>query len=431
MKRTSFLLVAAALALAPTAWIVTPALAAPPTGACTGNVEPAHPVIAEQPWAQRLLDLKRVWPHSTGAGTLVAVIDSGVDVDHPQLAGKVLPGRDFFLVGSLPGNFDCTSHGTAVASIVDASQVAGVGFAGVAPDARVLPVRVTDRSLNDGGEPTPIDPDAVGKGIRYAADEGAKVINLSLSGYGDYPVIRDAVRYAQSKDALIVAAAGNRQENAPGSASYPAAYEGVLGVGAIDISGARDSGSQVGGFVDLVAPGKDVVAAARVAGHEYWDGTSFAAPFVSGAAALVRSAWPKLTAPQVAQRLVATASLARGGQGSPAYGAGVVDPYRAVTEGLSGTPDVMPAVRIPPVDLAAVHEQQWWSLAGTHAKLVAAAVGLGIALAAFVAWVAVRGRRRRWSAARTTPPLSEVVREEPPEQMFLFPKPEIERQTTG
>jgi type VII secretion-associated serine protease mycosin len=423
--------IVALLALVPALLALTtsPAQAAPPPAGACSNADPAHAVIAQQPWAQQLLDPKRVWPHSTGAGVLVAVVDSGVDSDHPQLSapGKVLPGRDFFYAGNLPGDYDCVSHGTAVASIIAADPVAGVGFAGIAPGAQILPVRVTDRSLNDGGEPQPIDPDAVGKGIRYAADQGAKVINLSLSGYSDLPAVRDAVSYAESKDALIVAAVGNRQQNAAGTASFPAGYDGVLGVGSIDIAGARDDSSQIGPYVDLMAPGKGVVAATRVAGHDYWEGTSFAAPFVAGAAALVRAAWPGLTAPQVAQRLIATASLARGGAGSQEYGAGVVDPYRAVTEGLAGAPAVMPAVPPQAIDLAAEREHSWWAQAGAKAELLAGVLVLVLLLALIFALVARRGRGRRWRAGRSAPRLITATREEPPEQMFLFPPPAVER----
>ncbi|MFD2467648.1 type VII secretion-associated serine protease mycosin [Amycolatopsis silviterrae] len=402
--------------------------AAPPAGVCA-HADPAHSPVVQEPWAQQLLGPKRVWPSTTGAGVLVAVVDSGVDADHPQLSapGKVLPGRDFFFAGELPGDFDCASHGTAVASIIAADPASGIGFSGIAPGARILPVRVTDRSLNDSGEPQPIAPEAVGAGLRYAADQGAKVINLSLSGYGDLPPIRDAVAYAQSKDALIVAAAGNRQESAAGSASFPASYPGVLGVGSIDIAGARDDSSQIGPYVDLMAPGKGVVGATRVGGHDYWEGTSFAAPFVAGTAALVRAAWPSLTAQQVAQRLIATADVARGGAGSPAYGAGVVDPYRAVTEGLSGTPQALPAVPPQAVDVAAQQEHAWWARTGASAKLVAGALVLAILLAVLGAAVAVRGRRRRWRAGRSAAKPRALVREEPPEEMFLFPPPAVER----
>jgi type VII secretion-associated serine protease mycosin len=412
---TAALLVAVAIGLPGTA------AAAPPAGACRGEPEPARDVVTQLPWAQQLLDLNRTWPHSTGAGVTVAVVDSGVDADHPQLQGKVLPGADFFLVGDLPGNFDCVSHGTAAASIIAASPVAGVGFRGVAPDARVLPVRVTDRELNDSGSATPINPGVVADGIRYAADSGARVINLSLSGYGDFPAIRDAVTYAQARDVLVVAAVGNRADQGP-VPSFPASYDGVLGVGSINIEGVRAQGSQVGPYVDLVAPGQDVVAASRVAGHHYWAGTSFAAPFVSGVAALVRSAHPHLTAAQVAERLVATADLAPGGKNSLEYGAGIVDPYRAVTEDLSDRePLAAPAVSPKPPDPEVLREAAWWADMSAGAK-----IGAGLAVAAIVVAVVLavalpRARRRRWAAARRPALPDTPGRVETPDQVFLFP----------
>ncbi|ONI92876.1 type VII secretion-associated serine protease mycosin [Saccharothrix sp. ALI-22-I] len=427
MKRLTSLLAAALLAAAVVSLTGAPAVAAPPTGACR-DPEPAHPVVAERPWAQLLLDPRRVWPHSTGAGVLIAVVDSGVDADHPQLRspGKVLPGRDFFLVGELPGSFDCVSHGTAVASIAAADPVDGVGFHGVAPGARILPVRITDRELSDGGRPTPIDRAVLARGIRFAADQGARVINLSLSGYQDDAAVRDAVAYAVGKDALVVAAVGNRQGEAGTDMSYPAAYDGVLGVGSLDITGTRTGSSQVGDYVDLVAPGQGVLGATRVAGHDHWDGTSFAAPFVAGTAALVRSAWPELSAAQVARRLLATATPAPGGRAE--YGAGVVDPYRAVTDGLSvQAPGDLPAVVEPVPDPAAVRAAAWWDAAGANARRAAGAVALGLLVALGLGWALSRGRRRGWLPGRAAPQPVPPVREEPPEQMFLLPPPPAER----
>jgi membrane-anchored mycosin MYCP len=402
-------------------FVAAPAAAAPPAGSCRGEPEPAHDVVTQLPWAQQLLDLDRTWPHSTGAGVTVAVVDSGVDADHPQLQGKVLPGADFFLVGDLPGNFDCVSHGTAVASIIAASAQQGVGFRGVAPDARILPVRITDRELTDSGNATPINPGIVAEGIRYAADSGAKVINLSLSGYGDFPAVRDAVAHARSKDALMIASVGNRDEQGA-VPSFPASYDGVLGVGSVDIDGVRAQGSQIGPYVDLVAPGQDVLAASRVAGHQYWAGTSFAAPFVSGVAALVRSAHPELTAPQVAERLLATADPAPGGQNSLEYGAGVVDPYRAVVEGLTDrVPLAVPGVYPKAPDASALRDAAWWADMSAGAKVGAGLVVVAIVAAVILAVALPRARRRRWTATRR-PALPETPgRVDTPDQVFLFP----------
>jgi membrane-anchored mycosin MYCP len=384
-----------------------PVEAKPPAGACM-QATPGGPPIRQRPWADKALAPDRAWPFSTGKGVLVAVIDSGVDYDHPQLSkhGKVLDGFDF--IRNKPrADFDCVSHGTAVASIIAADPAPGIGFHGVAPGATILPVRVTDNELGDDQAGTSVKPNAFAQAIRYAADQGAQIINLSVVMYADVPVVRAAVQYAESKDVLLVAAVGNaHQDN--GSADpipYPAAYPGVVGVGAITIDGSRLPASQVGNYVDLVAPGGGVLAATREHGHIFWDGTSFATPFVSGAAALVRAAWPGLSASGVARRLLATASPARGGEGSTAYGGGVVDPYRAVTDGFSS---VRPAAAKPLVkpgeDVAALQRAASSRQLGASAgRLVLFAV-LALVLVGVVAAIVPRGRRRNWTAARATLP---------------------------
>ncbi|MGO1050031.1 type VII secretion-associated serine protease mycosin [Crossiella sp. CA198] len=405
------------------------ALAAPPPGTCH-NPTPARPEIGQLPWAQQVLAPDRAWPFSDGAGVTVAVVDSGVDADHPQLASKVLRGRDFYYLGGLPGNFDCVSHGTAVAGIIAAGEADRIGFRGIAPGARILPVRVSDRDLTDNGGAAAIDPVVLARGIWWAVDQGVKVLNLSVSGPVDNGHIRDAVAYAVSKDVLVVAAAGNQQPDSPFASrpSYPAAYPGVLGVGAIDIDGAKLPASQLGDFVDLVAPGVGVLGPTRAGGHTYFTGTSFAAPFVAGTAALVRARWPELSAAEVTRRLLATATPARGGKGSPGYGAGVVDPYRAVTDGLSAVaPAPVPPLTHPAPDVARLSAEAWWRNAGEQAKAgAAAAVGAAL-LAVLIAVVLPRGRRRRWAAGTADPLPATPVREELPEQVFLLPPPPVER----
>lgn len=392
---------AVALALGPSA---TTASAAPPKGACT-NPDPGRPVERSLPWAQELLKPQRAWPFSTGAGVTVAVVDSGVDADQPQLRrpGKVLRGRDFYLVGTLPGNYDCVSHGTGVAGIIAADRATGIGFQGIAPGARILPVRVSERETSDNGQTEVIPPQILAKGIRFAVDSGARVINLSMSGNQDQAPVRAAIAYAVAKDVVVVAAAGNQQTNTSGILpSYPAQYPGVLGVGAIDIAGKRLGASQLGPYVDLVAPGAGVLTTTRRTGHAYSDGTSFAAPFVAGSAALVRAAYPKMTAAQVIQRLQATATPARGGAGSAEYGAGIVDPYRAVTEGMIGAAArKLPAMQAAPVDQQLLDHGAWWRAAGLDARwMTGLAVG-GTALIILFTTLLVGGHRRRWQAGRS------------------------------
>lgn len=371
-----------------------PAVAAPPPGACLTEIRPSA-VRPDRPWEDKLLDPARVWSVTRGAGVRVGVVDSGVDGDNPHLREKVFPGFDF--VRNQPGaRFDCAPHGTPVASIIAGEDLDGTGFHGVAPDARIVPARVTDTDQIEGG------PSVVAAAIRYTVDSGVSVVNLSLTLFQDAPEVREAVEYARSHDVLLVAAAGNfGEENNP--TPYPAAYPGVLGVGSIDITGARAPDSQSGEYVDLVAPGVQVTGCAPLAGHGLWRGTSFATPFVAGTAALVRAAFPDLTAEQVAERLVRTASVSRGGARSPEYGTGVVNPYRAVTDTtLAGDaaptePTPLPGPRTDPVaerrEAAARAADQ--NARGTATTLLVATLG-GLALVGIL----LAGRRRGWAATR-------------------------------
>jgi type VII secretion-associated serine protease mycosin len=374
----------------------TPAFAAaPPPGGCVTEVRP-QAVRTERPWEDKLLDPARVWPVTRGAGVRVGVVDSGVDGDNPHLRGKVFPGFDF--VRDLPGaRFDCAPHGTPVASIIAGEDFEGTGFHGIAPDARIVPARIAESTDEIEGGPA-----AVAAGIRYAVDNGATVLNLSLTVFEDSPELKRAVEYAQTRDVLVVAAAGNLHEDG-NPTPYPAAYPGVLGVGSIDITGARAPDSQAGDYVDLVAPGMKVTGCAPGAGHQLWQGTSFASPFVAGTAALVRAAWPRLSADQVAARLVGTASVSRGGALSPEYGTGVVNPYRAVTDTTvtgAAAPAELTPLPGPQPDLVAERRESAVRAADQSARstattlLVVTLGGLG------VAGILLIGRRRGWTATR-------------------------------
>jgi membrane-anchored mycosin MYCP len=373
------------------------ASAAQPAGACLNPVQPRD-VRPHRPWEVALLDPARVWPVTRGADVRVGVIDSGVDADNPQLRGKVFPGWDF-VRNQAGARFDCAPHGTAVASVIAGAPMDGTGFHGMAPDARIVPARVTDTEEIKGG------PAAVAAAIRYVVDHGVRVINLSLTVFQDVPEIRQAVEYARQRDVLVIAAAGNRRgEGNP--RPYPAAYPGVIGVGSIDATGARAPDSQAGDYVDLVAPGVNVTGCVPGAGQDLWQGTSFATPFVAGAAALVRSALPALSADQVAERLITTAGVARGGTGSVEYGAGVVNPYRAVTDiavhaGVEPvTPAPVPAPRPDPVaQRRAAETSAAVRTARTTAMTVLGATLGGLAVAGMV----LAGHRRGWAVRRRKP----------------------------
>ncbi|MFC4148901.1 type VII secretion-associated serine protease mycosin [Micromonospora mangrovi] len=383
-------LLVAALPAAPAAARAVPGCADPPA--------PARPV-ADQPWPQQRYAPDRLTPLATGAGVVVAVVDSGVDRRHPQLADRVLDGADFLDPGG-DGTRDCAGHGTGVASIIAASPRPGVAFRGLAPDARILPVRVSEQQVVDGRESgRTVGAADFARAIRWAVDHHADVLNLSVVLYADDPAVRAAVAYAVRRDVVVVAAAGNLHDNGD-PRPFPAAYDGVLGVGAIGPDGVRAPFSQTGPYVDLVAPGTDVLMAAPEQGHHRAEGTSYAAPFVAATAALLRQYRPELTAAEVARRIVGSTDPAPGPDGG--YGAGALNPYRAVTETpgrLGARPAraaVLPAERVDP---AVAARQARRATARHRALLVAGVTGAVATVTVLLAVVLPRGSRRRWRPA--------------------------------
>jgi type VII secretion-associated serine protease mycosin len=378
---------------------------------CTSPPAVAEP-IADVPWPQRWLAADRLGSVSDGRGVVVAVIDSGVDARHPQLRGRVLPGRDF--LDPAPGNdgrLDCVGHGTAVASIIAATRADGAGLRGIAPGAKILPVRVSEQQVIDGETSgRTVSPEQFAAAIRWAVDNGADILNLSVVLYKDIAAVREAIAYAVAQDVVVVAAVGNlHEQNDP--RPYPAAYDAVIGVGAIGQDGGRQPFSQVGTYVDIVAPGGAVTVAVPGRGHVVQNGTSYAAPFVSAAAALIRRVHSGDSQYMVRRRLEATADPAPDGRGSEAYGEGVVNPYRATVD-LIGAGEPASGAPLPPEveDIAAVAAQARSARARERAIWLALA-GSGVAGLAIVgSLVLPRGLRRRW---RPADPGRLVVRPEP------------------
>lgn len=245
--------------------------------------------LRSRQWSLTRLWAEKVWRKSSGKGAVVAVIDTGVQATHPDLKGRVLKGYDF--IGGDRSANDSNGHGTHVAGIVAATANNKRGIAGLAPSARILPVRVLD-SAGNGNTLT------VARGINYAVRKGADVINLSLAGTQSDVHIEAAVRNAIRRGVVVVAAAGNAGCSAP--TSYPAALPGVIGVGATDRRNRVPGFSNCGTYVDLVAPGVSIRStmikrSAPGLGCSYGSsycslsGTSMASPHVAAAAAILVS----------------------------------------------------------------------------------------------------------------------------------------------
>lgn len=252
---------------------------------------PNDPYYGTQ-WGHGRIQSSSGWNISKGASAVkIGVVDTGIDRNHPDLMGRYVEGYDFVRRDSVPN--DEHGHGTHVAGIAAATGNNGAGVAGVGWYTKILAAKVL------GGDGTGTDLD-VSRGIIWSADKGAAVINLSLGNYYYSQAVADAVKYAQGKGALIVAAAGNDGLDFP---SYPAALPGVVGVAATDRYDSRAWFSNYGSYVDISAPGVDIYSTWPGSDYASLSGTSMASPFVAGAAAVVKAKYPAFTAGQVWDRL--------------------------------------------------------------------------------------------------------------------------------
>jgi serine protease len=264
------------------------------------------------------------WQRSTGAGVTVAVIDTGVEASHPDLAGHVLPGKDY-VAGTEGVSSDPNGHGTHVSGTIAAVTGNGVGVAGIAPDTKILPVRV----LGANGSGVMSD---TASGIIWAADHGANVINMSLGSSGQLGAVTNAIAYARSKGVTVVAAAGNEREKGSPT-SYPAADPGVIAVAATDSADAVATFSNRGSYVDVAAPGVNIASTVPVANgsYAYYSGTSMAAPHVAAVAALLKAYNPALTPDGIEQALESSAvDLGTAGKDVD-FGYGRIDVVAALT----------------------------------------------------------------------------------------------------
>jgi Subtilase family len=395
-------------------------------GSSAGAAAVAAPA---QEWWLADLQVPQAWGQSEGAGITLAVLGTGVDASYPGLAGSVITGPDdsgTAALGREPGSPYWGVEGTAVASLI-AGHLSGPGLAGVAPAAKILSVRVTlefnDPLASDQAVSRRL-PAGIAAGIRYAVDRGARIIDLPLdpgtlgltssgdpAAAGGSTAERAAVAYALSKGVLLVAPAGDDAEG-PGIVNYPAAYPGVIAVGATGRAGTLAPFSSTRSDASLTAPGVSLPAAVPPGGYRQISSTSAASGIVAGVAALVLSRYPHLTVAQLTRALMDSAGpVSRAGGASlpplPARSAagtgyGTVNAIRAlqqaaVISAASQPHQPAPAARtVTPTrhPAAAPHLRAASALAGS--VLRDAVIGLGVLIALLLAaLLAARSRRHR------------------------------------
>ncbi len=296
--------------------------------------------LRSKQWYLDAMQAEDMWKVSRGDGLTVAVVDSGVDTSVEELRGQVLQGADMSDAQNPAGAVsDSDGHGTQMASLI-AGTGAGGGVQGLAPGARILPVKVP------GGLVDVTDP-LMAKGIRYAADHGARIINVSMAGPASkgHSQIEEAVSYALRKGSLVFAGSGNDGDgvNVP---NYPAAAPGVVSVGAIDSTSTVTKWSNSASHVSLAAPGQEIPGRCREsAGFCATGGTSPATALASASAALIWAKHPDWTNNQVLRVMLDTAGKPTTGKiPSPYIGYGIVRPRKVVLdgEGDPGPADVNP-----------------------------------------------------------------------------------------
>ncbi|MDI2132469.1 type VII secretion-associated serine protease mycosin [Yinghuangia seranimata] len=371
---------------------------------------PAKP-LEGKPWSLQRVVLDQMWQVSTGKGVVVAVIDSGVDANNPQLTQALsADGKDFVPpaagapAGPANGTTDENGHGTMVAGIIAARPDPSTGFVGLAKDATILPIK-----QNGGTDQQQGTSDTLAQAIDYAVSKGAKVINISQeTGKDPTGKLLASVTAATNKDVVIVAAAGNSgdKDNLDTLPAGMAANNGaVLAVGASDRNNDRAPFSQNKNYVSVLAPGVDMWSTVPKGGHCKGDGTSFSAPYVAGVVALLRAAHPYWKAQQVVSLIEQTAQR---GWVEPLTGVGwgVVDPLRAV--GYRGEAGFVPeggrsdVVDSAPVNIEPLHLGPTRNDQDREDATAVLMTGLGCAVLIASAAVVLRDfRHRRLHGPRT------------------------------
>lgn len=311
-------------------------------------------------WNLPMIKADQAWKTSTGdPKVIVAVVDTGADLDHPEFQGQLVQGYNVLNGSNTPQ--DDNGHGTHVCGIIAARTNNVEGVASLDWNSKVMPVKALDQD----GAGNVMD---IADGITWAVDHGANVINLSLGQYEDNQYLHDAIKYAVSKNVTVVAAMGNDNSQRP---SYPAAYPEVIAVAAVDENGNRASFSNYGGHASIAAPGVSI--ASTYPDHRYaaMSGTSMASPHIAGVVGLLHAVDQRITPDQV-RRVLETTAMDRGDKGKdPYYGAGIVNVEAALTQvqNLSRGNDTQRTTNVPPQRHLSLFESLWgWLFGNTQSR---------------------------------------------------------------
>jgi subtilisin family serine protease len=283
------------------------------------NRLPNDPLYKKYQWNLPIIQADRAWDISQGQpGVIVAIVDTGVDMTHEEFKNKLVPGYNVLMDNDRP--MDDNGHGTHVAGIISANTNNTVGVAGISWNNRIMPVKAI------GAEGTGSSFD-IAKGVKWATDHGARVINMSVGNYHPSAVLEDAIRYAYSKGVVLVAASGNDNTDQP---SYPASYPEVLSIAAVDDQQNRATFSNYGNDVDVSAPGVEIASTYIYNEYAALSGTSMACPHVAGLAGLVLSVNPNLTNTDVMSIIQQSATDLGAPGKDPYYGSGLINVNNAL-----------------------------------------------------------------------------------------------------
>lgn len=285
------------------------------------NRRPNDPYYREYQWNLPLIGMEQSWDISRGSSdVVVAVVDTGIDLRHPEFAGKLVDGYNVLEDNNVPQ--DDNGHGTHVAGVIAAKTNNADGIAGMSWNGKLMPIK----AIGADGAGSAFD---IAQGIYWATDHGADVINLSVGNYTSSAALKEACRYAFDHNVVLVAASGNDATNQP---SYPAAYEEVMSVAAVDHNRQRADFSNFGDYVDVAAPGVDIPSTYIHSDYAALSGTSMACPHVAALASLIRSVSSHLKNTEVMQ-IIRQSSVDLGPPGKDKlYGFGMIDVNAALRQ---------------------------------------------------------------------------------------------------